>query len=335
MWPSVELREIRVFLTLAEELHFGRTAERLRLTPSRVSQTIRTLESRVGGQLFVRTSRRVSLTPLGEQLLRRMRPAYEQMERAVAETREAAVGVAGVVRVGTYTPVNYGPHFLEIIETFQTRYPECHVLCIDTGFGKDQFDWLRQHEVEVLAMRLPVSTPDVTVGPILSRESRIVIVARGDPLATRRSVTLDDLTDYRIPYTSRFLPHEMIEAFVPARTGTGAFLRREEQSPAFFPNAMVRVATGEFAYLTVPSVLDHYHHPDVVGVPVRDLPASETALVSLTTESVAKTHAFVEVATEVLETYGLGPRPSSAPHTRRGQGAGRARRRRRPDRPNG
>jgi DNA-binding transcriptional LysR family regulator len=65
MRPALELREIRAFLTLAEELHFGRTAERLELTPSRVSQTIRTLETRVGGRLFERTSRRVRLTTTG------------------------------------------------------------------------------------------------------------------------------------------------------------------------------------------------------------------------------------------------------------------------------
>jgi hypothetical protein len=59
MWPAVELREIRAFLTLAEELHFGRAAERLELSSSRLSQTIRTLEAHVGRRLFERTSRRV------------------------------------------------------------------------------------------------------------------------------------------------------------------------------------------------------------------------------------------------------------------------------------
>ena len=75
-WPSVELRELRVFLTLAEELHFGRTAERLEITPSYASQTIRTLEARIGGRLFDRTSRRVKLTPLGARLAAQARPAY-------------------------------------------------------------------------------------------------------------------------------------------------------------------------------------------------------------------------------------------------------------------
>ena len=69
MFESLELRDIRVFLAVAEELHFGRAAERVGLTSSRVSQTVRLLETRVGGRLFERTSRRVKLTPLGEQFL--------------------------------------------------------------------------------------------------------------------------------------------------------------------------------------------------------------------------------------------------------------------------
>ena len=63
MWSTVELREIRVFLMLAEELHFGRTAERLQLTSSRVSQILQDLETKLGGQLVYRTSRHVELTP--------------------------------------------------------------------------------------------------------------------------------------------------------------------------------------------------------------------------------------------------------------------------------
>src|SRR5215207_8768024 len=104
MWSSVGLREIRAFLTLAEELHYGRTAERLGVTPSRVSQTIRLLETRVGGKLFDRTSRRVRLTPLGERLRDDAAPAYEQLRRAYAAAQEIATGVAGTLRLGMYTP---------------------------------------------------------------------------------------------------------------------------------------------------------------------------------------------------------------------------------------
>jgi DNA-binding transcriptional LysR family regulator len=75
MWQTVELRELRLFLTLAEERHFGRTAETLQLTPSRVSQSLRALEQKLGAQLVHRTSRRVQLTPFGERFLRDVAPA--------------------------------------------------------------------------------------------------------------------------------------------------------------------------------------------------------------------------------------------------------------------
>ena len=75
MWQTIELREIRVFLTLAEELHFGRTAERLNLTQSRVSQALRAFEIRLGDRLVDRTSRRVTLTTAGERLRAELDPA--------------------------------------------------------------------------------------------------------------------------------------------------------------------------------------------------------------------------------------------------------------------
>jgi DNA-binding transcriptional LysR family regulator len=300
MWETVDLRELRVFLTLADELHFARTAERLSLTPSRVSQAIRTLETRVGGKLFDRTSRRVSLTPLGEELLRSIGPAYERMEQAFASTREVATGVAGPLRIGTYIPVNYGPHFLEIVKTFETRFPAYEVVTTDTDRLSEQFDWLRRDELDILAMRLPVSEPDVTIGPVLSREPRIVVVARNHPLASRESVCVEDLAGCTLPYSPK-LPREMMDAFAPPRTPSGRPIRRVEHPT--LSDALVRVATGELVHVTVPSFLEHYQHPDVVGVPISDLPASETALMWLTARLSSKIQAFARVATEVTSSY--------------------------------
>ncbi|MFD0539990.1 LysR family transcriptional regulator [Actinomadura luteofluorescens] len=84
----VEQREIEIFLTVGEELHFGRSAERLRVSVAMVSKTIKKLERAVGAALFDRTSRRVALTPIGWRLYDDLRPAYQQIldgiERAVA-----------------------------------------------------------------------------------------------------------------------------------------------------------------------------------------------------------------------------------------------------------
>src|SRR5215216_7183364 len=109
-------------------------SRRDRVTPSRVSQTIRVLETRVGGKLFDRTSRRVRLTPLGERLRDDVAPAYEQLHRAYADAHEIATGVAGTLRLGMYTPVLGGPHLLDIVKIFQTRHPDCRVQLIEDGF---------------------------------------------------------------------------------------------------------------------------------------------------------------------------------------------------------
>jgi len=81
----MERRDAEIFLTLAEELHFGRTAERLFVSQARVSQSIKKLERRIGAPLFERTSRHVALTPIGRQLHRDIGPAYRRISGAWPE----------------------------------------------------------------------------------------------------------------------------------------------------------------------------------------------------------------------------------------------------------
>lgn len=82
----VELRDIEIFLVLAEELHFGRTAQRLHISQARVSQAIKKQERRIGAELFARTSRTVRLTEVGRQFRDDLQPVYaglhESLERA-------------------------------------------------------------------------------------------------------------------------------------------------------------------------------------------------------------------------------------------------------------
>src|SRR5438874_2574790 len=98
----MDTAEIEVFLMLAEELHFGRTAERLRLPQPRVSRLVAALERRAGGALFERTSRRVRLTPLGQQLASQLRPAYAQLTAALDDARadRRHLPAAGPLRTG-------------------------------------------------------------------------------------------------------------------------------------------------------------------------------------------------------------------------------------------
>jgi DNA-binding transcriptional LysR family regulator len=302
MWESVELREIRIFLTLAEELHFGRTAERLRISQARVSQAVRLLERRVGGKLFERTSRRVELTPLGQRCRQELGRPYEELRRGFAAAREAAAGTGGEIRVGAYSLISLGPYWLNIVEAFEARHPECRVIFVDIGLGSDYLELLRSGLVDVLAARLPVSESDITVGPVLSREPRVLAVSRDDVLAQREEVRIDDFSDRLVSDVSAF-PREMMDAFVPPVSPSGRRLRRAENRSN--EETVMKVAAGALVHPTVPSWLERNNHPRVVGVPISDLPVSETALVWLCASNFEKIHAFALDAARILRQHGL------------------------------
>jgi DNA-binding MarR family transcriptional regulator len=126
MWQDVELRELRIFLMLADELHFGRTAERLGISQPGVSEAVRILESRLGVKVFDRTSRRVRLTPAGEELKGNLVPALAALDQALAETSQLSRVVRGLLRVG-FVLTTEGPALSRLTAVFQARYPACEV----------------------------------------------------------------------------------------------------------------------------------------------------------------------------------------------------------------
>ncbi|WP_345570353.1 LysR family transcriptional regulator [Nonomuraea rosea] len=101
----MELREIEIFLALAEELHFGRVAERLHVSVAAVSKAIKKQERAVGVELFARDSRNVRLTPVGEQLRDDLRQVYQGLTQSLERARLAARGKTGTLRVSLF-PVN-------------------------------------------------------------------------------------------------------------------------------------------------------------------------------------------------------------------------------------
>ena len=128
---DVELRHLRYFVAVAEELHFGRAAERLHLAQPPLSQQIKRLEEIVGHALFIRTSRSVRLTAAGEVLLERARRTLRHVQEDIEETRLVGRGEAGGLRVGiigslTLTPVP------ELFGLYRREYPRVHLLLQDS-----------------------------------------------------------------------------------------------------------------------------------------------------------------------------------------------------------
>src|SRR4051812_19573831 len=130
MWPTVELREIRVFLTLCEELHFGRTAERLHLTSSRVSQTIRELEAKLGRQLVDRTSRRVELTDFGERFRDEAGGAYERLVGVLQRAEAVQRAPSRPLQLGLFSDPG-ASRIPRIVKAFEQAYPDWPVQALE------------------------------------------------------------------------------------------------------------------------------------------------------------------------------------------------------------
>jgi DNA-binding transcriptional LysR family regulator len=197
MWQTVELRELHLLLTLAEELHFGRTAEKLQLTPSRASQSLRALEEKLGAQLVHRTSRRVKLTGFGERFRGDVAPAVEQLVGVLGRANADARSVEGTLRLGIFSAAAGGPHLVEIIRAFEALHSSSAVEVVQMSWD-DPFERLREGDVDLMATWLPLEQRDLVVGPVLTEQPRELAVAPDHPLADRDSVDVEELAGYRL-----------------------------------------------------------------------------------------------------------------------------------------
>jgi DNA-binding transcriptional LysR family regulator len=293
MFSSVELREIRVFLTLAEELHYGRTAERLLITPARVSQTIQTLEAKVGGRLFERTSRRVTPTALGERFRERLQPAYAAVQLAVQTTQRESGAPTGRVRVG-FTSTTEGPILSDLIRQFEGCYPGCEATLHEVEVF-DPYRALRHGDVDVLYNYLPIGEPDLVAGGALERYEVRAAVARGHRLAGLSSLSIEDLANEdtaRVPST---FPAALHDIALPPLTPLGHPIRRT------YPVRTIKeivslIAQGRIVWAVARRAYLGPERDDIVTVPIRDVPPLSVGLIWCAAREDARIRAIADVA---------------------------------------
>jgi DNA-binding transcriptional LysR family regulator len=293
----VELRHLRAFLVVAEELHFGRAADRLRVSPSRVSQLVRSLETVIGAALFERTSRRVALTPIGERLRSRVGPACNELAQAVDDLRNHRDGLTGELRLGVVLATNGGPHLPEIIGVFEDRHPACRVTVSEIAWT-DPLGPLRRGEVDLTAIRFPLRQADLVIGPVLTTDARALAVADDHPLAARSSVSVEDLADYEVAAGTSAIPPELVDALIPRTTPSGRPIARRLVAGSV--QTLALVARGEIVHATVASLPDYMSYPGITYVPIVDLPPCDAGLVWRASHETRAIRAFASVAREVV-----------------------------------
>src|SRR5215475_2755445 len=226
MWSDVEFRELRIFLALTEELHFGRTAERLGISQPGVSEAVRVLESRLGVKVFERTSRRVRLTPAGEELKRNLVLALAALDQTLAETSELSHAVRGLLRVG-FVLTTEGPALSRLIAAFRARYPGCEARLQEVETF-DAYRALRRGDIDVLCNWLAVDEPDLTAGTAFASYQRALVVASTHRLARRQVVSVEDLAGEEVARLPPTTPPAVYDLLIPPRTPSGRPIRRTQ-----------------------------------------------------------------------------------------------------------
>ncbi|GAA0403474.1 LysR family transcriptional regulator [Streptomyces luteireticuli] len=291
----MELRELECFLVLAEELHFGRTGERLYVSQSRVSQLLRSLEGRIGGRLVDRTSRRVALTPLGERFLARLRPAHDALGAAVEDARGAARGVEGVLRIGFQGTAD--GQVTAAVHTFQDRHPGCTVDMSEIPLA-DPFGPVRRGGCDAAVVLLPVREPDLALGPVFSRYQQTLAVSVRHPFARQPSLSAEDLAALPLIAIAGTAPAYWREAQAPSRTPGG---RPVPPGPSVttLQEGLALAAADRGGMLLCRNTADYHGRHDLAFVPVTGLPESALGLVRRWATESARVRAFADVLAEV------------------------------------
>ncbi|MDJ1371212.1 LysR family transcriptional regulator [Gulosibacter molinativorax] len=186
----MELRQLRYFLAVAEELHFGRAAERLRVSQPPLSVAVKSLEDELGVSLFNRSTRRVTLTPEGELLQRRVTPILEDLDQVASEVADVRKGLRGLLRIGYVSSASY-TILPRAVQLFQGRLPLIDLQLNPLTSG-EQLERMRDGGIDLGIVRDQSAVPGLRLEPVL--EERLVVVLPVEhPLSRFETVKVEQL----------------------------------------------------------------------------------------------------------------------------------------------
>ena len=291
----MELRQLRYFVTVAEELHFSRAAARLHLAQSALSAQIRRLEGEVGGPLLIRSTRQVRLTPAGEALLAEGRAILSAADGALGRARALARGESASFSVASLGPVP-GTLLTPLLAAFSGRHPHVRIDVRAIDFA-DMFVALRSGRADAAFLYAPLDEPDLKVTPLTS-EQRVAVLPSTHPLAPREWLRPADLAGE----TFVAQPDVAGQAWRDFWMLVDELGRRPRISPYIGDNLeewLYLIGRGE-GVDTCPAIIARYFaRPDVVFVPLRDAAPATLVLAVPRNRPQPMTDDFVTLALEL------------------------------------
>lgn len=199
---NIELRHLRYFVAVAEELHFGRAAARLNISQPPLSQQIQALEQEIGARLLARTNRSVALTAAGKQFLADSRQILGLVNDAGARAERLHQGEAGELRIGFTSSAPFIKAVSDTLSLFRQHYPDVHLQTREMN-TREQLGPLSEGELDVGLLR-NTQLPDTLHHEVILHEPLMAMIPRAHPLAQKPVVSLAELA--REPFVF-FDPH--------------------------------------------------------------------------------------------------------------------------------
>ncbi|CAB3691972.1 MAG: LysR family transcriptional regulator [Achromobacter sp.] len=269
---KMDLRQLRYFVAVAEELHFGRAATRMHISQPPLSQQIRLLEDTLGTQLFRRNQRNVRLTHEGEVLLAHIKPLLARWDETPGIVAAAKRGDAGFLRVG-FTAASAYYLIPTAIGSFTQRFPAVE-LALHEMISNDQVSGLLENRLDVGLMRPHARHPDLMSQKLLDEPLMAVLPAQ-HPLAARPAIDLPSLRDLPLisftPANSPYL-RDMVEGLLGRDGHTPLVVQRATQ-----PHTLVSLVAAGLGVALVPELTSRNRLDGVVYRPlaVQDPPVAE------------------------------------------------------------
>ncbi|MFC4855710.1 LysR substrate-binding domain-containing protein [Actinophytocola glycyrrhizae] len=277
---DLEIRELRYFRAVAEELNFSRAAQRLGIAQPPLSRAIGALERKLAVRLFTRDTRRVALTEAGETLLAEAVPILDAVTAAALRTRRANGPVVVTAKPGVASVL-----LKEVVA-------DCPgpVEVLVSGYG-EQAALVRTGRADAALMGSPHVWPDLEAEPLVT-EPRVAALPAGHPLAAARSLVVADLAGHPMPRWSRELPAER-----EYWTGQSSPVSGPEVADS--SQLLEVVALGQAVALVPTSLADSYRRADLVYRPVTDASPYTLSVVWAAGRRDRELAAFVRTAVEV------------------------------------
>jgi len=276
MVSPMELRHLRAFMAVAEELHFRRAAERLHMAQPPLSMMIQALEREVGVLLLRRTRRSVALTEAGALFLDETRRVLAGAERAVAVAREVERGEAGRLEVGFTGSACFNPCVPRLIRIFRERYPQVEVTLTEQNTLK-LLDAVRNGVLDAAFLRPPVDQmAEVTVETFLEEEM-VVALPAGHALSSKEALPLSALRGETILLRPRAVGIGLAEAVIAACRVAGFSPILGRQAAPQMSSILNLVAAG-LGVSIVPASMQAMQPGEVIYRPLADAPTLRAPL---------------------------------------------------------